>query len=60
MGWKENKLTYVREYNKNKYEQLNLQIPKGMKEKIKVAAEFEGKSMTVYVVEAIEEKMEKE
>ena len=59
MGWQENKLAYTREYNKNKYEQLKIQVPKGEKEKIKAAAEKIGLSMTAYVMEAVEEKMQR-
>jgi uncharacterized protein (DUF1778 family) len=59
MGWVENKIARTREYNKANYEQIKLQVPKGAKEKIKAAAEAAGKSMTSYIMEAVEEKMNK-
>ena len=59
LGWVENKLARTREYNKANYEQIKLQVPKGTKEKIKAAAEAAGKSMTSYIMEAVEEKMNK-
>lgn len=59
LGWVENKLARTKEYNKEKYEQIKMQVPKGTKEKIKAAAEKEGKSMTSFIMEAVEEKMNK-
>ena len=59
MGWIENKLARTREYNKENYEQIVMRVPKGTKEKIKSAAEAAGKSMTSYIMEAVEEKMNK-
>lgn len=59
MGWVENKLARTKEYNKENYEQIKLQVPKGTKEVIKAAAEKEGKSMTAYIMEAVNEKMNK-
>ena len=59
MGWVENKLARTREYNRANYEQIKMQVPKGVKEKIKAAAEAAGKSMTSYIMEAVEEKMNK-
>lgn len=60
MGWIENKLARTREYNKENYEQIVMRVPKGVKEKIKAAAEKEGKSMTSYIMEAVNEKMNKD
>ena len=59
MGWVENKLARTKEYNKANYEQIKVQVPKGTKEKIKAAAEAAGKSMTSYIMEAVNEKMNK-
>lgn len=59
MGWVENKIARTREYNKANYEQLKMQVPKGTKAVIKAAAEKEGKSMTAYIMEAVNEKMNK-
>lgn len=60
MGWIENKLARTREYNKENYEQIVMRVPKGVKEKIKAAAEKEGKSMTSYIMGAVNEKMNKD
>ena len=59
MGWVENKIARTREYNKENYEQLKMEVPKGTKAVIKAAAEKEGKSMTAYIMEAVNEKMNK-
>ena len=59
MGWVENKIARTREYNKANYEQLKMEVPKGTKAVIKAAAEKEGKSMTAYILEAVNEKMNK-
>ena len=59
MGWVENKIARTREYNKANYEQLKMEGPKGTKAVIKAAAEREGKSMTAYIMEAVNEKMNK-
>ena len=59
MGWVENKIARTREYNKANYEQLKMEDPKGTKAVIKAAAEKEGKSMTAYIMEAVNEKMNK-
>ena len=59
VGWVENKIARTREYNKANYEQLKMEVPKGTKAVIKAAAEKEGKSMTAYIMEAVNEKMNK-
>lgn len=59
MGWVENKIKRTREYNRENYEQLKMQVPKGTKEVIKAAAERAGKSMTAFIMEAVNEKMNK-
>jgi uncharacterized protein (DUF1778 family) len=59
LGWVENKIKRTREYNRENYEQLKMQVPKGTKAIIKAAAEKEGKSMTAYIMEAVNEKMNK-
>ena len=59
VGWVENKIARTREHNKANYEQLKMEVPKGTKAVIKAAAEKEGKSMTAYIMEAVNEKMNK-
>lgn len=60
MGWIENKLARTREYNKENYEQIVMRVPKGTKEKIKAAAEAAGKSMTAFIMEAVDERLAKD
>ena len=57
MGWAENKLIRNKEYNKENYEQILIRVRKGIKEKIKEAAKDQGKSVTAYIMEALDEKM---
>lgn len=59
LGWVENKIERTKAYNKANYEQIKMQVPKGTKAVIKTAAEKEGKSMTAYIMEAVNEKMNK-
>ena len=60
MGWVENKIARTREYNKANYEQLKMEVPKGTKAVIKAAAEKEGKSMTAFIMEAVNERLDKD
>lgn len=48
------------EYNKLKYEDLRIRVPKGKKEQIKAHAEFQGKSLNSFINEAITEKIERD
>lgn len=54
MGWQENKIKYTNAYNKERYDRIVISVPKGVKEKIKAAAEKAGKSVTAYILAAIE------
>lgn len=60
MGWVENKLARTKEYNKANYEQIKMQVPKGTKAVIKAAAERAGKSMTAYIMGAVNERLAKD
>lgn len=44
-------------YNAKAYDRINIAVPKGKKDKIKAAADQEGKSVNAYIIEAIDEKM---
>lgn len=57
MGWQENKLRYNAKYKKENYQQINLSVPKGVREKIKAAAESDGKTMTAYILAAVEKEI---
>lgn len=45
-------------YNKKKYDQFLLSMPKGSKEKYMKIAESQGLSLSAYIIQAIEEKIE--
>lgn len=60
MGWVENKIKRTGEYNRENYEQLKMQVPKGTKAVIKAAAEKAGKSMTAFIMEAVDERLAKD
>ena len=49
-----------KKWNTENYEQMNLSVPKGTKDKYAKAAEAKGLSMTAYIVEAVEEKISRE
>lgn len=44
-------------YNRKAYDQVNIRVKKGDKEKITAAAEKAGMSLNSYIVAAIEEKI---
>lgn len=60
MGWQENKLKYNAKYKKENYQQINMSVSKGVRDKIKAAAESDGKSMTAYILSAVEEKISRQ
>lgn len=47
-------------YNKEKYEDLRVRVPKGKKETIQQHAQAQGKSLNGFINEAIDEKMERD
>ena len=49
----------VNKYIKNNYDRINLTIPKGKKEEYKRIAESEGKSLNQFIIDAINERIEK-
>lgn len=54
-----NQIAYQNEYIKEKYDRINLLVPKGKKEKIRKAAEEAGKSVNEYINSLIDEKIGK-
>ena len=50
----------VHKYVKNKYDRLELSVPKGEKEEIQQAAKQAGQSVNAYVYEAVKRRMEQE
>ncbi len=51
-----NKNAYDNEYQKNHYDKITFNIPKGKKELIKQLAEREGVSISTLFIEAVEDK----
>lgn len=50
-------IDYQNQYIKEKYDRINLTVPKGKKPQIKEAATAAGQSVNEYINEAIDEKM---
>jgi len=50
----------VNKYVKNNYDRVNVTMPKGRREIIKVAADAAGESVNAYINRAIDERMERE
>lgn len=51
---------YTIKYIKEKLDDIRIRVPRGRKEEIRNFAESKGYSMTGFIVEAIDEKIEKE
>lgn len=49
-----NQIAYQNEFNRQKYDRINLTMPKGKKERIKAAAAAKGQSINAYINAAIE------
>lgn len=47
-------------YNAKAYDRINIAVPKGRKAEIKAHADAKGQSINAFVVEAIDEKIERE
>lgn len=60
MAYSEAQGKATRKYRDKAYDQMNLQIKKGMKEIYKAQAEKRGKSLNAYIVSLIEADMNKE
>lgn len=52
-----NQIKYQNEFIKQKYDRVNLTVPKGKKEKIKEAAKAAGQSVNEYINSAIDNYM---
>lgn len=53
-----NQIKYQNEFIKQKYDRVNLTVPKGKKEKIKAAAKAAGQSVNEYINSAIDSYMD--
>lgn len=49
----------VNKYIANNYDRLSLTVPKGKKDEYKSAAEADGKSLNAFIIECIEERLQK-
>lgn len=49
-----NQIAYQNEFNRKKYDRINLTMPKGKKERVRVAAAAAGQSVNEYINAAIE------
>lgn len=50
----------VGKYETNNYDKVLLRMPKGSREPIKAAADAAGQSLNVYILQAIQERMDRE
>ena len=50
-----NQIAYQNDYIKEKYDRINLTVPKGSKEEIKKKAEAAGKSVNEYINDLIDD-----
>lgn len=55
-----NQIKYQHEYNKKNYDRIEISVPKGQKNVIKETAKAAGQSVSEYISQAINERMEKE
>ncbi len=49
-----NQIAYQNEFNRQKYDRINLTMPKGKKERVRVAAAAAGQSVNEYINAAID------
>lgn len=47
------------EYNKEKYDRVSVMFPSGYRDKVRDRAKKENKSLNSYIIEAVQEKMNK-
>ena len=59
MGGK-NSYESIKRYQDKAYDQMLIRVPKGRKAEIKSCADAQGKSVNAFVVEAIDEKIDRE
>ena len=51
---------YQNEYNKKNYDRIEIVVPKGKKDEIKMAAKSAGQSVSEYIFQAIKMRMDSE
>lgn len=57
MAVSEKQKEYARKHQQEKLDEIKLRPPKGTKDRWKVAAEKEGKSLSQFIIDAVEEKL---
>lgn len=56
---KERKLSYIAQYQKDKYDRITVMSPKGTKEKLKAAATLKNMSVSEFVLNCVTKELEK-
>ena len=56
----QDKTNYKRKYNAENYERIGLYVPNGKKDIWKLLSSKNGMSLNAYIIQAIEEKIERE
>ena len=55
----EKELSYIAQYQKDKYDRITVMAPKGTKEDVKRAADLKGVKMSAFVLECIQKELER-
>lgn len=56
---REKKLSYIAQYQKDKYDRITVMAPKGTKEDVRRAAELKGVKMSAFVLDCISKELER-
>ena len=56
---KERELSYIAQYQKDKYDRITVMAPKGTKEKLKAAATIKNMSVSEFVLNCVTKELEK-
>lgn len=56
---KERELSYIAQYQKDKYDRITVMSPKGTKEKLKAAATLKNMSVSEFVLNCVTKELEK-
>lgn len=56
---REKELSYIAQYQKEKYDRITVMAPKGTKEEVRRAAELKGVKMSAFVLDCILKELER-
>lgn len=56
---RERELSYIAQYQKDKYDRITVMAPKGTKEDVKRAAELKGVKMSAFVLDCVLKELER-